>query len=185
MIAIKVFENVILNNIDITWSTLQDASFSLQESTKFSRFEKFKDLTNLINKDISDLIIECFDRNKSCQKCHLDNIDFYDQPSRMHPSPSRSRQNFQIKKIQISDKSDTDISDLIIECSGRDESCQKWYFNNLYLVDKLPHLDRSPCGSRQSWPNSQIWWYFRSCTVLLDLTGDCFNRNEWCKQCYL
>ena len=32
---------------------------------------------------------------------------------------------FQIKKIQIFDKSDTDISDLIIECFGRDKSYQK------------------------------------------------------------
>ena len=29
------------------WSTFQDASFSPQESPKFSRFEKFKDMTNL------------------------------------------------------------------------------------------------------------------------------------------
>ena len=53
------------------WSTFQDSLFSLQELPKFSRFEKFKDLTNLIDKDISDLIIECFDRNKSCQKWYF------------------------------------------------------------------------------------------------------------------
>ena len=32
------------------------------------------------------------------------------------------------KKIQRFDKSDTDISDLIIECFDQDKSCQKGYF---------------------------------------------------------
>ena len=41
---------------------------------------------------------------------------------------------FQIRKIQRFDKSDTDISDLIIECFGRDESYQKLYLNNLYQL---------------------------------------------------
>ena len=58
----------------------------------------------------------------------LNNIDTHDQPSRMHRSPPRSRQNFQIRKIQRYDKFDTDISDLMIECFDRDKSCQKLYF---------------------------------------------------------
>ena len=56
------------------------------------------------------------------------NINIYDQLSRMHRSPPRSRQNFQIRKMQRYDKSDTDISDLMIECFDRDKSCQKGYF---------------------------------------------------------
>ena len=38
---------------------------------------------------------------------------------------------FQFKKIQRFEKFDTDISDLIIECFDRDESCQKLYFKQL------------------------------------------------------
>ena len=59
----------------------------------------------------------------------LNNIDIHDQPSRMHRSPPRSRQNFQIRKIQRYGKSDTDISDLMIECFDQDKSCQKCHFN--------------------------------------------------------
>ena len=38
---------------------------------------------------------------------------------------------FQIRKIQRFDISDTDISDLIIECFSRDKCCQKWHFKQL------------------------------------------------------
>ena len=38
---------------------------------------------------------------------------------------------FQIKKIQIFDKSNTDILDLIGDCFGSYESCQKLYFKQL------------------------------------------------------
>ena len=51
------------------WSTFQEASFSPQESPKFSRLKKSKDLTNLT--DISDFVIECFHRDKSCQKWYF------------------------------------------------------------------------------------------------------------------
>jgi len=54
-----------------------------------------------------------------------DLIDIHDQPSRVHRSPPRSRQNFQNRKIQRFDKSDTDISDLMIKCFDRDKSYQK------------------------------------------------------------
>ena len=40
---------------------------------------------------------------------------------------------FQIRKIQRYDKSDKDISDLIIECFDRYESCQKLYFKYEFL----------------------------------------------------
>ena len=64
MFGMKVIRNVILNNIDIYdhWSTFQDASFSLQESPKFSRFEKYKDYSYFQWHWI------CFGRNKNCQK---------------------------------------------------------------------------------------------------------------------
>ena len=55
----------------------------------------------------------------------LKNIDDHDQPFRMQRSPPRIAKKFQIRKSQRFDKSDTDISDLIIECFNRDESCQK------------------------------------------------------------
>ena len=55
----------------------------------------------------------------------LNNIDNHNQSSRMHCPPSRSRQNVLNRKIQRYDKSDTDISDLMIECFDRDKSCQK------------------------------------------------------------
>ena len=72
---------------------------------------------------MSDLIVQLYNRNKS-----LNNIDIYDQPSRMHLSPPRSRQNFQIRKIQRFDKSHTEFLDLMIECFDQDKSCQKCHF---------------------------------------------------------
>ena len=84
-------------------------------------------------------------------------------------------------------RSYTFLPDLTGKCFDRDESCQKWYFinYNLYLSDKLPILHCSTSGSLQTLPNSQIWWLFRSYTVLSHLTRQCFGRNEWCQQCYL
>ena len=55
----------------------------------------------------------------------LNNIDINDQPFRMHRSPPRSRQNFQITKILRYDKSERDTLDLMIEFFGRDKSYQK------------------------------------------------------------
>ena len=36
--------------------------------------QKLKDKINLIDKDILDLIIECSDRNKSCQKWYFKHL---------------------------------------------------------------------------------------------------------------
>ena len=57
----------------------------------------------------------------------LNNIANHDQPSGMHRSPPGVTKNFQIRKIQRFDKSETDISHLIIECYGRDESCRMMF----------------------------------------------------------
>ena len=78
----------------------------------------------------SDLIVQLYNRNKSCQKCHYKQHWYHDQPSRMHRSPPRSCQNW-LRKIQRFEKSDTDISDLIIQCFNRDESYQKLYLKQL------------------------------------------------------
>ena len=56
--------------------------------------------------------------------------------------------------------------------------------NNLYLNDKLPVLHSFHSGRLQSWPNSQIWWIFKSDTVISNDTVQCFGRNE-CQKCYL
>ena len=61
----------------------------------------------------------------------FNNIDLHNQPSRMHRSLPSSRQNFQDSKIQRYDKSDTNISDLNIECVNLNKSCQKGYFKQL------------------------------------------------------
>ena len=55
----------------------------------------------------------------------LNNFHLPYQLSRMHGSSPGVTNNFQIKKNQTFDKSDTDISDLIIESFSRDKSCQK------------------------------------------------------------
>ena len=49
----------------------------------------------------------------------LNNIDFHDQHFKMHFSPPEVTKIFQIRKIQRSDKSDTDISDLNIDKSSQ------------------------------------------------------------------
>ena len=95
---------------------------SLQESSKIFRFEKFKDWINLIDKNISDLIIECFDRNKSCEEWYFKRLI--------------SMKNFLFctvllpgaSKVDQTRKFDdflnlTDISDLTIECFNRNKSC--------------------------------------------------------------
>ena len=56
------------------------------------------------------------------------NIDIHDQPSRYLGCivlPTGVAKIFQIRKVQRFDKSDTDISDLVIECFDRDKSCKK------------------------------------------------------------
>ena len=61
---------------------------------------------------------------KGVRNIILNNINPHDQPSRMHCSHPRSPQN-------IPDKSDTNISDLTIECFSRDHadiSCLKYNF---------------------------------------------------------
>ena len=52
-------------------------------------------------------------------------------PGCRHQPSSEVVKIFQIRKIQRLDKSDTDISDLIMECFSRDKSCQKLYFKEL------------------------------------------------------
>ena len=89
------------------------------------------------------------------------------------------------EKMQWYDKSDTDISDLIIECFDRDKVVRNYILNNSYLNDQIPILHYSPSGSLRSWPNSQILWFFRTYTVFSYLTGQCFDPNEWCQKCYL
>ena len=37
------------------------------------------------------------------------------------------------------------------------------------------------CEFLQSWPNSQIWWFFKSDTVIFNDTVQCFSMNEWCQ----
>ena len=63
IVGLKVVRNVILNNID-----LHDQPFRMHRSPSScrpnsERFEKFKDQINLIDKKISDSVIECFDQN--------------------------------------------------------------------------------------------------------------------------
>ena len=71
MIEIKVVRNVILNNIDF-YDQLSRMHRSPSRSRPNSKiFEKLKDQINLIDKKNSDLVIECFDRNKSCQKLYF------------------------------------------------------------------------------------------------------------------
>ena len=69
----------------------------------------------------------------------LNNIDLHDQPFRMHRSPPRSCQNFPDSKISKIVKSDTDISDLIIECFNLVEVVRNDILN-LYIYEKLQIL---------------------------------------------
>ena len=58
--------------------------------------------------------------------------------------------------------------------------------DNFYLHDKLL-IVKCACAllSLREPPklsNWQIWWFFRSCTIFLDLTGQCFDRNKSCQK---
>ena len=64
----KVVRNVILN-IDLHDQPFMTHRSPLRSRQKISRFENFKDWTYLT--DILNLIIECFCRDKSCQKWYL------------------------------------------------------------------------------------------------------------------
>ena len=72
MVKIKVVRNVILNNNDLYDQPSRMHRSLLRSRQKISRFKNFKDLTNLT--DISDLIIECFCRDKSCQKWYFKHL---------------------------------------------------------------------------------------------------------------
>ena len=52
------------------------------------------------------MIVLLYDRNESCLKCNLNNIDFDDQPFRIHCSTPSSHQKSPDSRIQSSDKSD-------------------------------------------------------------------------------
>ena len=56
---------------------------------------------------------------------------------------------FQFQRIQRFDKSDTDISDLIIDCFSQEKSCQKLYFKQLIFHDKFHILHCSSSGTIQ------------------------------------
>ena len=100
----------------------------------------------------------------------------------MHRSPSRCRQNFQIRKIQRFEKSDTDISDLIIVVLIEMKFVRNDMLNNLYLDDKFPILHCSPSGSLHSLTKSQILWYLKSDTVISNDTVHCFDQNKGCQK---
>ena len=55
---------------------------------------KIKIFFYIFTEQLYNRIVQNYIRNKSCQKFNLNNIDIQDQPSRMHRSPPRSRQNF-------------------------------------------------------------------------------------------
>ena len=69
MIEIKCVRNVILNNIDCIIN-LPGCIVLPPGVAKISRFEKIQ-WFDKSDTDISDLIIECFDRDKSCQKLYF------------------------------------------------------------------------------------------------------------------
>ena len=54
--------------------------------------------------------------------------------------------------------------------------------HNLYIHDKLLILHCSPSGSLQSWPNSQIWWFIKSDTVISNDTVQCSGWNKSCQK---
>ena len=54
--------------------------------------------------------------------------------------PPGVTKNFQSRKIQRFDKCDTNISNLIIECFGRDKSSQKLYFKQLICIYRYIHI---------------------------------------------
>ena len=68
MIGMKVVRNVILN-IDLRDQPFMMHHSPLRSRQKISRIENFKDLTYLT--DISDLVIECFCQDESCQKWYF------------------------------------------------------------------------------------------------------------------
>ena len=90
--------------------------------------------------------------------------------------PEEVSKNFQIQKSKDL-KNLTQIFQIcvLVEIKG----VRNDILDDLYLHDKLPIVHWSPSWSFQSWPNSQILGFFRSCTVLSDLTGQFFDWNEW------
>ena len=71
LIGIKVVRNIILNNMDQNDQPSRMHRSPCRSRQKCSDSKKFKDKINLIDKNISDLIIECFDRKKSGQKWYF------------------------------------------------------------------------------------------------------------------
>ena len=108
----------------------------------------------------------------------------------MHRSPPGVAKNIQIRKIQRYEKSDTDISDLIIEYFGGDKSYQKLYFKQLVsLINFLFCIVLPPVAPKfiyfldliytiqffQIWPDSIL-------IEMTDVNNDIYNNFEYHNQ---
>ena len=90
------------------------------------------------------LIVQLYDRNKSCQKCCL---------TTLHRSHPRSRQNCPDSKNskiwQIRHRYFKYDHSVLVEI----RLVRNYILNNLYLHDKLPIVHCSPSAILWSWPN--------------------------------
>ena len=80
--------------------------------------------------------------------------------------PPKGRQNIQIRKIRRYDISDTDISDLMIECFDQDKSCQKFHFKQHWIRwSTFQDASFSPQGS----PKFSRFEFFKDLTNLTQI----------------
>ena len=132
IIEIKVVRNVILNNIDFHDQPSRMHRSPSRSRQKISDSKKFKEKINLIDKNISDLIIECFDRNKTCQKWYFKQLILTWKTSYFAMISLREPPNFPKLTNLIIFKYDTVISKNTVHCSSQDKSCQKCHFKQYW-----------------------------------------------------
>ena len=107
-----------------TWSTFQDLSFSLQESPKNFRFEKFKDYINLIDENISDLMkSSVLIKTKVVRNGILNNLYFHKKTSYYAIFSLREPPKFTKLTNLMIFKSDTVFSNNMVHSFSRNKNC--------------------------------------------------------------
>ena len=123
IIEIKLLRKVIFNNIYLYDQPSRMDRSPSRSRQKISDSKKIKEKINLIDKNISDLIIECFDRNKSCQKWYVKQLILTQKTSYFSIFSLREPPKFpKLTNLMIL-KSDTVISNNTVHSFSRNKSC--------------------------------------------------------------
>ena len=139
-------------------------------------------MTNLT--EISDLTIECFDRNKSYQKCYFKQYwsswsTYQDASFSLQESPKFKK----IRKIQRYDKSDRQkYFRLDHKVFWSEQKLSEIVFQTTYIImTNFLFCTVLPPGASKVYQTRKLDDFFKSDTVIFNDTVQCFSRNQWCQ----